>query len=68
MRTAFLRLLAAALLLVFSLPAVAATLLPNGKQLFTDSNGAPLAGGSVYFYIPGTSTPKDTSFPVTKAL
>jgi len=38
----------------------AATLLPNGKQQFLDSNGAPLAGGQVYFYVPGTSTPKNT--------
>lgn len=35
-------------------------LLPNGQQQFCDANGAPLAGGSVYFYEPGTSTPKDT--------
>jgi len=37
-----------------------ATLLPNGKQQFSDGNGTPLAGGSVYFYIPSTTTPKDT--------
>jgi hypothetical protein len=37
-----------------------ATLLPNGKQQFSDQNGTPLAGGSVYFYIPWTTTPKDT--------
>lgn len=37
-----------------------ATLLPNAKQYFTDPNGLPLAGGSVYFYIPSTTTPKDT--------
>jgi microcystin-dependent protein len=38
----------------------AATLLPNGKQQFINANGAPLVGGTVQFYIPGTSTPKDT--------
>ena len=38
----------------------AATLLPNGKQVFLSANGTPLSGGYVYFYIPGTSTPKDT--------
>lgn len=37
-----------------------ATLLPNARQQFWDSNGRPLAGGSVYFYVPQTSTPKNT--------
>lgn len=37
-----------------------ATLLPNGQQTFEDNNGNPLAGGSVYFYIPNTTTPKNT--------
>lgn len=37
-----------------------ATLLPNGKQQFIDANGNPLASGSVSFYIPSTTTPKDT--------
>lgn len=37
-----------------------ATLLPNGKQAFTDANGGPLVSGKVYFYIPNTSTLKDT--------
>jgi len=37
-----------------------ATLLPNAKQQFLDGNGKPLAGGSVYFYIPNTSTFKST--------
>lgn len=37
-----------------------ATLLPNAKSQFFDGNGKPLAGGSVYFYIPNTSTKKDT--------
>lgn len=45
-----------------SLPAWAGTaaLLPNGEQTFVDANGAPIAGGSVYFYIPNTSTFKNT--------
>lgn len=37
-----------------------AVLLPNGKQQFFDGNGSPLAGGSVYFYIPNTTTFKNT--------
>ncbi|MFC4275573.1 glycosyl hydrolase family 28-related protein [Achromobacter aloeverae] len=37
-----------------------ASLLPNGKQYFTDNNGKPLVGGKVYFYIPNTSTKKNT--------
>ena len=37
-----------------------ATLLPNAKQQFFDTNGRPLAGGQVYFYIPNTSTLKST--------
>lgn len=39
---------------------MAASLLPNGKQQFVDANGIPLAGGTVQFYVPGTTTPKDT--------
>ena len=35
-------------------------LLPNAQQQFLDNNGQPLAGGSVYFYTPGTTTPKTT--------
>lgn len=38
----------------------AASLLPWGQQQFTDSNGAPLAGGQVCLYVPGTTTPKLT--------
>lgn len=41
-------------------PAHAASLLPNGEQTFVDQNGKPLAAGCVYFYVPGTATPKDT--------
>ncbi len=37
-----------------------ATILPEAKTQFTDSLGVPLAGGSVYFYLPNTTTPKDT--------
>lgn len=37
-----------------------AVLLPNGQQQFVDANGAPLAAGSVGFYIPSTLTPKTT--------
>jgi hypothetical protein len=40
--------------------ATAGTLLPPGEQTFFDSNGQPLASGCVYFYIPGTTTPKAT--------
>lgn len=35
-------------------------LLPNGEQQFFDSNGDPLAGGFVYMYLPGTTTPATT--------
>lgn len=34
--------------------------LPNGRTLFTDSNNVPLVGGTVTYYIPNTTTPKDT--------
>ena len=34
--------------------------LPNGKTQFIGATGAPLAGGSVYHYIPGTGTLKAT--------
>ena len=37
-----------------------AVLLPNGMQQFVDGNGAPYANGSVYFYVPGTTTLKNT--------
>lgn len=37
-----------------------AIVLPNGRNYFTNSLGAPLIGGRVYTYIPGTSTPKAT--------
>jgi hypothetical protein len=37
-----------------------ATILPTGETQFLDANGDPLAAGTVTFYIPGTTTPKDT--------
>jgi hypothetical protein len=37
-----------------------AIILPLAETQFTDANGVPLADGSVYFYVPGTLTPKDT--------
>lgn len=40
--------------------ATGGTLLPNGMQYFTDNNGLPLSAGCVYFYIPGTTSPKAT--------
>lgn len=41
-------------------PALAAALLPNGEQVFLDNDGNPLAAGTVTFYIPNTTTFKDT--------
>lgn len=35
-------------------------LVPNAQQQFTDQNGAPLAGGFVFMYVPGTTTPATT--------
>jgi hypothetical protein len=49
-----------ALLALCAVSAHAATLLPLAEQTFLDNNGAPLAGGRVFFYIPNTSTPKAT--------
>lgn len=37
-----------------------ATLLPNGEQQFIDGDGNPYALGTVTFYVPGTTTPKNT--------
>ena len=46
--------------LAYTIPAAAATLLPPGEITFVDANGAPIAGGTVQFYVPSTTTPKDT--------
>lgn len=37
-----------------------ASILPNAKTTFNDQNGKPLSSGKVYFYEPGTTTPKAT--------
>lgn len=37
-----------------------ALLLPNGMQTFVDQNGKPFSGGSVYMYVPNTTTDKLT--------
>ena len=39
---------------------MSASLLVNGEQQFVDGNGVPYAGGSVYFYVPNTTTLKNT--------
>lgn len=46
--------------LAWAATAEAASLLPNGKQHFDSAVGTPCAGCSVYFYQPGTTTPKST--------
>ena len=37
-----------------------ASLMPQAKQQYFDSNGNPLAGGKVYTYAAGTTTPQAT--------
>lgn len=34
--------------------------MPSAQVQFTDSNGVPLSGAQVFFYVPGTTTPKTT--------
>ena len=52
--------LALALLCAVSLPAQVTNLSPEPKIQFFDNNGAPLAGGFLYSYASGTSTPLAT--------
>jgi hypothetical protein len=55
------KILAALFVLLVSVQlASAAALLPNGKQQIMKANGAPCVGCKLYFYIPNTTTPKDT--------
>lgn len=42
------------------LAAQTAAILPNAMTQFLDGNGKPYAGGSVFFYIPSTTTPAAT--------
>lgn len=44
------------------LPVVSQTaaILPNAMSQFSDGNGAPYAGGHLYTYVPGTTTPRVT--------
>jgi len=37
-----------------------ASILPSAETQFSDANGAPYAGGKVYLYVPGTTTPKNS--------
>lgn len=51
-----------------------ATLLPQGRQRYFDNNGFPLAGGKVYTFAAGTSTPQpaytdaDGTIPATNPI
>lgn len=61
-RSAISSFLLAILLAAFLAPRVAlgASLMPQGKQAYFDANGDPLAGGKVYTYAAGTTTPLAT--------
>lgn len=39
---------------------ITAAIMPPAYTTFLDGNGAPVSGGSVGFFVPGTSTKKDT--------
>lgn len=45
---------------LFSSPLWAANILPPGQTTFFDANGNPLSGGTVSFFIPNTTTFKNT--------
>lgn len=45
---------------LFLLEILMATILPPAETSFFDANGNPLAGGTVTFYVPNTTVPKDT--------
>src|SRR5271170_728148 len=58
----------ALLLLLFAIPAAAqvpVSLMPIPRQQFFGANGQPLAGGFVYTYVAGTSTPAPTYLDYT---
>ena len=40
--------------------AILANILPPARTTFSNANGVPLAGGQIYFYIPNSSTFKNT--------
>ncbi|QOZ67156.1 tail fiber protein [Bradyrhizobium arachidis] len=51
---------AAIIALAIANPARGGTLLPPGEQTFFNNDGSPLSAGCVYFYVPGTLSPKAT--------
>ena len=58
----FVKLMTLLVLVFISSAALSQTVsvLPNAMTQFVDGNGAPYAGGHVYMYVPGTTTPKAT--------
>jgi hypothetical protein len=60
MKKQLLRFLLSAFLALSCITGYSAALLPETKATFTTSNGTPLAGGKIYTYIAGTTTPKVT--------